>query len=163
MAPLLVVLGLLLAGCGFDAQTLQPYTPAMGVNADVGPDATLKVRNLLLVSRTPGQGFVSASLVSSRPDALIGVSGVAIKLDRTEGAPLRSTLASPVELEPGNLVVLTERPLIMVRSPDMRAGTMARVVLQFRKAGEVTMLAPVYRDQGELVTISPQVPTATPS
>jgi hypothetical protein len=50
------------SGCGFDAQTLQPYTPAMGVNADVGADRGIHVRNLLIVSRERGQGFVSASL-----------------------------------------------------------------------------------------------------
>lgn len=125
----------------------------------MGEDSILKVRNLLLVSRTPGQGFVSASLISERRDALVGVSGVAILTDRTEGAPLQATLRNPVELAPGDLAVLTERPLIMVRSPDLRAGTMAKVVLQFREAGEVEMLVPVYRNQDELVTVSPQVLT----
>lgn len=166
-APRLVVgvlalLGLLVgtSGCGFDAQTLKPYTPGMGVNADVGPDAALKVRNLLLVSRVPGQGFVSASLISTRPDALVGVSGVAITAEGTEGAPLEATVTDPVTLEPHNLIVLTERPLIQVRSPDLVAGTAARVLLKFREAGEVTVLVPIYRNQDELETIRPSWPAS---
>jgi hypothetical protein len=105
----------------------------MGVNGDVGRDATVKVRNLLIVSRQDGQGLLSASLISTRLDALVGVAGVAIERDATDGAPLEANLAAPIPLEPGDLVVLTERPVIRVSSPDLRAGAMARVVLQFER------------------------------
>jgi hypothetical protein len=162
LAGLIGALVLLISGCGRDAQTLQPYTQAMGVNADVGRDPTVKVRNLLIVSRQDGQGFLSASLISTGPDALVGVAGVAIERDATAGAPLEANLTAPIPLEPGDLVVLTERPVIRVSSPDLRAGAMARVVLQFDKAGELEILVPIYRSQDELETISP-IPESLPT
>ena len=51
-ASLLLVIGLLLVtgACGQDVQTNRPYTPAEGVNIDVGdpanPDDVVHVRNL---------------------------------------------------------------------------------------------------------------------
>src|ERR671920_153284 len=67
LVGLLAVLGLLLvtAACGTDAQTLKPYTPAEGVNLDVGdsynPEQVVHVRNLLIISKKPGSGVLSAS------------------------------------------------------------------------------------------------------
>jgi len=143
------------AGCGFEVQTNQPYTPAMGVNADAGPASAVKIRNLLIISRTPGQGFLSMTLTSSRQDALVGVSGTSIKADGSEGAPLRANVAQPVELGPGALVVITKVRPLTVQSPDLVPGTSARVTLQFRETGEVSMLVPVYQDQEEFETVTP--------
>ena len=57
------------AACGRNAQTLRPYTPAEGVNFDVGdmavPDSVIHVRNLLVISRSAGTGIVSATMVTS--------------------------------------------------------------------------------------------------
>lgn len=164
LTGVLVMVALLLTACGKDAQTLQPYTPAMGVNADVGPDRTVKVRNLLIVSREDNQGFISASIVSSEPDALVGVGGRAVeRKDGTPGAPLQSNLSSPIALEPDVLVVLTERPVIRVTSPDLWEGATARVVLEFERAGELELLVPIYRDQAELASISPIPRTPSPA
>ena len=75
---LLAALGLLLVGgaCGTDAQTLRPYTPAEGVNVDVGDPAdaqnVVHVRNLLIISKAPGSGILSASLVTDGRDELTG-------------------------------------------------------------------------------------------
>jgi hypothetical protein len=162
---LLAVLGLLvISGCGFDAQTLQPYTPALGMNVDVGPAGLVKVRNLLIVSRARGQGFLSASiLATTRPDALVEVSGAAFEKDQTPGAPLESNLSTPLALPAGDLVVLTERPVIRVSSPDLRAGAIARVTLRFERAGEVTLLVPIYRGLDSLETISPVPRPPAPS
>ncbi|WP_454227400.1 hypothetical protein [Propioniciclava flava] len=63
---------LLLSGCGFNAQTLQPYTPAEGVNTQIGD---VKVRNLVVVSDDEGHGYLSASLVSPKNTALVSVAG----------------------------------------------------------------------------------------
>ena len=48
------------AACGFDVQTNQPYTPAEGVNYDVG-NPPVQVRNLMILSREDGVGFLSAT------------------------------------------------------------------------------------------------------
>ena len=51
----------------------QPYTPAEGINVDVGdpgdPKTVVHVRNLLIVSKAPGEGIVSASLVTDGRDS----------------------------------------------------------------------------------------------
>jgi ABC-type uncharacterized transport system auxiliary subunit len=83
---------LLLSGCGFSAQTLQPYTPAEGVNTQIGD---VKVRNLVLVSNEEGNGYVSASLVSPTRDTLVTVSGNPVKLDGSAGAPLTVVGGTP--------------------------------------------------------------------
>ena len=91
---------LLLTGCGFNAQTLQPYTPAEGVNAQVG---TVKVRNLVLVSDASGKGYVSASLVSSANDTLVKVSGTPTLLNGSAGVPLTVSGGTPVPLSANKL------------------------------------------------------------
>lgn len=141
--------------CGFEVQTNQPYTPEKGVNVDAGPASSVKIRNLMVVSRAPGEGFLSATMTVSQEDALTGVMGAALKPDGTPGTPLTVTVANPVELGEGALVVLTDRPLITVKSADLLAGLEAQVVLQFREVGEVTTTAPVVDgNQPEFQTIS---------
>ena len=67
LLALLAALGLVLVvgACGTDAQTLRPYTPAEGVNVDVGDPSQVKsvvhVRNLLVIRQwmiTEGPGVV---------------------------------------------------------------------------------------------------------
>ena len=64
---------LVVGACGTDAQTLRPYTPAEGVNVDVGDpsdaQSVVHVRNLLIISKAPGSGVLSASLVTDGRDA----------------------------------------------------------------------------------------------
>ena len=104
LLALLAALGLVLAvgACGTDAQTLRPYTPAEGVNVDVGDPAdaqnVVHVRNLLIISKAPGSGVLSASLVTDGRDELTGVTGFAIKLDGSEGAPLTVDLSNTVSI-----------------------------------------------------------------
>jgi hypothetical protein len=139
-------------------QTLNPYTPAEGVNFDVG---SVHVRNVMILSRTPGEGFLSASMISNDRDALLSVSGTAIKADGTDGAPLTVTLPDPVAVGSNSMVVLTDRPLITVKSPDLEEGLVARLVFRFSTAGEVTTTAPVVdADQPAYATITP---SPTPS
>ena len=146
---------LVTSACGFDAQTLQPYTPAMGVNADVGDDRRIHVRNLLIVSRERGQGFVSASLLSARPAALTGVSGTVFERDNTPGVPLTANLREPLPLRPGEWAILTERPVVRVSSPILRPGAIVLLELRFDQGDTMEVRVPVYRDQGEYETISP--------
>lgn len=164
-AAAVVVLALgpvaLTAGCGFDAQTNQPYTPADGTNLDVGTDGALKVRNLVVVSRAKGEGFISASLIGNAEDQMTGVSVAPTKVDGTQGSAVTASPAQPLQLGGGSLVVLTNLPLLTVQSPDLVAGLSATVTLQFTKAGPVTLNAPVVDGtQGQWATISP---SPTPS
>ena len=169
VAALLVALGLLLvtAACGNDAQTLRPYTPAEGINVDVGDPAMVSqivsVRNLLIISRAEGQGVVSATIVTDDRDELTALSGVPIKVDGTEGAPFTATLSQTVSFANGSQIVLTDRPLITVSSPDLVPGMSSSVTMQFKKAGEVKVLVPIVDgNEPQYATISPS-PAATPS
>ena len=166
-ASLLLVIGLLfLAGaCGQNVQTNKPYTPAEGVNVDVGdpasPNKVVHVRNLLIISWAPGEGVVSGSIVTADRDSLTGVSGIPIKADGTEGVPFTGTIPSTVSLANGVQVVLTNMPPIVVKSPDIKPGLDAIVTLQFENAGEVTLRAPIV--DGNVGQYVPLKPSATPS
>lgn len=162
VAGLLLVLAVTVStACGTDKQTLRPYTPADGVNFDVGGERGVKVRNLMIISRVEGEGFLSATMVAADRAQLTAVSGKAIKSDGTDGAPLSATIPSSVSLGNGVLIVLTDGPFITVRSPDLKAGLTADVTLQFSTAGSATVRVPVIDgNEGPYATISPE---ATPS
>ena len=53
VATLLLVLAMTVTtACGMNQQTLRPYTPAEGISFDVGGAKGVKVRNLMILSRT---------------------------------------------------------------------------------------------------------------
>ncbi len=141
-AALCVPLALTLGGCVAQFQTSQPYTPAEGVNTQV---EAMKVRNLMIIANTSGQGVISASLVSGTGDSLASVAGTAQKADGTPGGALSVTSTGlPLALPSNTLLVLTNAPTrIAVSSPDLKPGLLAEVTLTFSKAGPVTMLVPV--------------------
>jgi hypothetical protein len=149
VGALLLAVGLLLVtgACGTNAQTLRPYTPADGINLDVGnpSDSTnvVYVRNLMIISRAPGQGVLSATLMTYGRDELTGVTGTAIKVDSTTGSPFTATLTNTVSFANGAPIVLTDGSPIAVNSPDLASGLSANITLQFRKAGEATLVIPV--------------------
>jgi hypothetical protein len=162
---LVVSLAFLAGGCGFKVQTNRPYTPSEGVNVDVGdpanPNKVVHVRNLSIISWTPGEGVVSGSIVTADRDSLTGVSGVPIKVDGTEGVPFTGTIPSTISVANGSQVVLTDQPPILVKSPDIKPGLDAMVTLQFENAGEATLRAPIVDGNvGPYVSLKP---SATPS
>jgi hypothetical protein len=166
-ASLLLVIGLLLVSgaCGMDVQTNRPYTPAEGINIDVGdpanPNKVVHVRNLALISYAPGEGIVSGSIVTADRDALTAVSGTPIKVDGTEGAQFTGTIPNTVSIANGAQVVLTDQPPITVKSADLMAGLDAIVTLAFQNAGEVTLRVPVVDgNESQYVSLKP---TPTPS
>ena len=59
------------------------------------------VRNLLIISKGPGQGIVSATLVTDDRDELTAVTGVPIKIDGSDGAPFTATLGQTVSFANG--------------------------------------------------------------
>jgi hypothetical protein len=164
---LVVALGLLLvAGCGMNAQTSKPYTAAEGINVDVGNPAqnnlVVHVRNLLVIAKGPGQGVLSASLVTNNRDSLTKVSGNPIKLDDSDGAPFTVTLPNALTIANGAEVVLTNTPLIVLSSPDLVPGFSAKITLQFENAGQTTVTVPIEDgNQPQFASISP--PPVTPS
>ena len=167
-ASLLLVIGLLLVSgaCGQDVQTNEPYTPSEGVFINVGdpanPDAVVQVRNLAIISFTPGEGILSGSIVTGDRDALTTVSGTTIKVDGAEGTPFTAVIPNTVSIANGVQVVLTDQPSpITMRSPDLMAGLEAIVTLAFQNAGEGTLKVPVVDgNEGPYLSLKP---TPTPS
>lgn len=145
------------AACGFDVQTNRPYTPGEGVNADVGPrQGAVAVRNLLIVSKEAGTGYVSASLTAGHNDTLQRITGRAYKADGTAGTPLTATLPASVQITAGSLLVLTDQQLITVTGDDLAPGLEAELTLTFATAGEVTLRMPVVSaDDPQFATVSP--------
>lgn len=165
LAATLIGLALLaLSACGLNTQTTQPYTPSEGVNTNIGPTGEwVQVRNLMVLSRGDGEGFLSASIVADQADTLTGVSGQPIKPSGDPGAEFTASLAKPVELTPGTLVVLTEIEPITVKSADLIVGAEAELTLSFANVGEQTLRVPIVdADQPDYATITPP-PAASPS
>jgi hypothetical protein len=144
-AGLLLSIGLtaLVAGCGFNAATNMPYTPSDGTNLDIGEGGALKIRNLVIISRTKGEGIISATLIGNTDDQLTSVSIIPDKTDGAPGAAATTAPTPPLQLGGGNLIVLTNQAPLTVRSPDLTAGLAASVTMTFAKAGPVTLNCPV--------------------
>lgn len=159
-AMLLLATTVTATACGMNVQTSNPYTPAVGVNFDAGD---VQIRNLMILSRAAGRGFLSGTFTANGSDTLVSVSGTATKADGSDGAALTVALPSPVAVDPSKPVVLTARPLITVTSADLQPGLTAKMSLRFSKAGEVTTNAPVVdATLPQYATISPS-PAASPS
>ena len=139
---LCVPLALALTGCVAEFQTLQPYTPGEGVNQQLGQ---VKVRNLMVVADTSGQGVISASVITYEDDTLTAVAGTPQKSDGTAGSPLVVTSTGlPLAMPVNTLILLTNAPVrVAVTPPDLVPGMLAEITLSFAKAGEVKALAPV--------------------
>ncbi|MFV0451569.1 MAG: hypothetical protein ACK5LS_04870 [Propioniciclava sp.] len=152
---------LLLSGCGFNAQTLQPYTPAEGVNLDV---ADIKVRNVVVVSDADGNGILSGSIVSRGDDSLTAVEVVPLLEGNVPGAPLPVTPLRPVTLPAGDLVVLTDpTPAFAVSGDTLVPGQTVALSLTFASGGVGEVITPVM-SSGDIAfeTLAPAIPTPTP-
>lgn len=141
-----------LSGCGMDVQTLQPYTPADGINVDV---AGIKVRGALIVAGASGPGLLSVGIIAQNADALTGVSGEALSPDGKSGEPLTVTGPASIPLPAATLVPITDKGIV-VSSPALKAGLLARIVLSFQSGQKVAMTIPVLsRDEAPYRTLPP--------
>ena len=87
---------------------------------------------------------------------MTAVAGKPFTPDGTEGTPFTVTLPDPVGLSPDVLVVLTDRPLIELKSPELIVGADAEVTLTFSTAGDLTIRVPIVdADQPDYKTITP--------
>lgn len=160
---LTVAAALVLTGCGFSAQTLQPYTPSNGVNLDVG---AIKVRNLVVIADGEGNGILSGSLVSSADDALASVQVVPLLTGNEPGSPLTVTPTRNVPLTANELAILTDpTPAVIVSGQELAPGQTVTVTLGFASGttGEVTAPVMTHDDPAyEGIATDFPVPAATP-
>lgn len=161
---LALVLGLVwtMAACGFDVQTTQPYTPADGVNLDVG---TLKLRNMMVLSDTSGEGFLAGSVIDSQDEQMTAVSGVPVNSDGSLGSALEITLNEPITIPANQLVTITQLPRIPVLGEGLVPGLEAKLTMTFSRTGTVELIVPVVdKTYQAYETVSPTpYASATPS
>jgi hypothetical protein len=158
---LAVVLCLTLGACGFNVQTAQVYTPADGVNAEIGG---VKVRNLMILSESEGSGFLSASLLSEvQRDSLTDVQGTAQTPEGPAAQPLSIEVGSPIVLPPDDLIVLTEGAPIRVSGQELKPGLTADLELTFAEAGTLAITVPVVSTEHGYADALPPTPEATPA
>lgn len=153
--------------CGFGAQTFKPYTPSEGVNFDVGdpqdPSVVVHVRNLLIISRSPGTGIVSGTIVTAGNDTLSAVSGVPYLADGSKGGAFTASIPQPITLTRDAQVVLTnQQPFVTITGASgLQAGLDADVTVQFAKAGTYSTRTTVV--DGNLPPYTGISPSASPS
>lgn len=152
-----LVLAPTLASCGFNEQTDQVYTPAVGVNDRSG---SVEVLNALVVSGADGSGTLLATLVNggTAEDALSQVTGAG------EDQSLRVDLGSPVEIPAGQSVRVSEERPISVEGEAVTSGAFIALTLTFDRGEQVTVEVPVVARRGTYADIPvPSVAPATPT
>jgi hypothetical protein len=121
----------------FDAQTDQPYNPAVGVDAR---DGSVDVLNALIVSGSNGSGTLVSTLVNndeSKPDSLQKVAG-----SGKDGA-LKVTLGGPTSLPAGGMLNLANKGGVVVRGDRVVPGKFVEITFSFQRGDSVTLQAPV--------------------
>ncbi|WP_432558568.1 hypothetical protein [Granulicoccus sp. GXG6511] len=168
-----------LSACG-TPQTLVPYTPAEGVNADAqrmgapagANEVPLKIRTLSIISEEgSSNGFLNGAIIApmDRDDQLVSVEGRAFTSDNTPGAPI-APASTNLELPAGKMVVLSQGEPVELSSPDLKPGLVAELTLTFRDSEPQTLMVPVIdSSKADYATVTPgpaaggdATPAATP-
>ena len=153
-----IALTALVGAAGCDYQTLQPYTPADGVNTAVGD---VKVRNLVIVATGDGEGVLLGTLVADSADALESIAGTALQANGDPGAALQFTSTKTLTVSHTEPVQLIDGA-IQVTATGLVAGLTAEVELTFTRSGSVTVLVPIM-DQASPEYAELDLPSSAPS
>ncbi|GAA1594323.1 hypothetical protein GCM10009789_55470 [Kribbella sancticallisti] len=136
-------------GAGFGAQTLQPYQPSEGTNADSG---SIGVRNMLVLASEEGKGELHGAIVNSgRADDTLSAIAIAPAEDGTDGAgtggggetAVKIENFKPADLKAGTSFTLPPKQGLPVTVTGAKPGQMIRVTLTFGQAGPITTSIPV--------------------
>ncbi len=127
-------------GCGsnFEAQTQQPYQPAVGISNREG---TVYALNTLVVTDGEGNGTVVSALINqaATEDRLLSVTA-------TDGATQLRVLPLPeggIALPPSRLVQLETTGAVRIRSDNLRAGYFVTLTFSFANAAPLELDVPV--------------------
>ncbi len=132
------VMGVVGCGSNFEAQTQQPYQPAVGINNREG---TVYALNTLVVTDGEGNGTVVSALINqaATEDRLLSVTA-------TDGAAPLRVLPLPeggIALPPSRLVQLETTGAVRIRSDSLRAGYFVTLAFTFANAAPVELDVPV--------------------
>ncbi len=159
-----------IAGCeaGTNAPTQRWHQPTPGASAVVGN--TIRINNMFVLGAPPDSslspggsaGMFFALSNDGSPDKLIGISapGTAVSVQMPAGGA--------INLGTQQLVLLTgPAPEVVLRdlTRSLIGGQYIRVVLDFQRAGVVTLKVPVMPQSQYFTTFSPApaTPSASPS
>ncbi|WP_425308184.1 hypothetical protein AADG42_05340 [Ammonicoccus fulvus] len=175
-AAAVAALALGLSSCA-TPQTLKPYTPAEGVQADVpstdavpgANEVPLKIRNLMIVAEPDAnQGFLSGAFIApvDRSDRLVSIEGRTFTHTNTEAGTIQRVQANR-ELPAGQLVRLTEggTPL-QVSASQLTPGLLAELTLTFEGSKPQTLMVPVVdasKEDYATYSPAPAAGSATPT
>jgi hypothetical protein len=139
------------SGCGFNPTqkdapppTVQTEVRGAGVNMNVGSGSQeLFVRNLLVISRAHGSGFLSGSIHSDSSDSLQKVDGTVVTDSTKPNKPIRVKMSNSVSVGGGKLVKIENHTAIRLSSPDIHPGLAAKLRLTFKHAGSKQIDVPI--------------------
>lgn len=154
-----VALALGACGRGFDAQTGQPYQPAVGANYR----GSMSVLNALLVANDDGSATVSASLVN-KTGTDTSLSAVTVK--GSDGAPLpvRSTkILLPVPRGQLTRLGVASDAGGWVVTTGASAGRYVTMTMSFTSARSITINAPVVARSDTYDSVVGGSPTPLPT
>lgn len=173
-AAAIAVLALGLSSCA-TPQTLKPYTPAEGVQADVPrTDASpgvnqvpLKIRNLMIVAKPDANtGFVSGAFIApvDHADRLISIEGRTFTAANVADGPIQPIQAN-LPLPAGQLVRLTSGAPLQVTATQLKPGLLAELTLTFQGSEPQTLMVPIIdATKADFATYTPgPAASATPT
>ena len=139
LAAFVLAAGLIATGCGTGAgaQTAQVYDAAAGSNSRGGD---VEVHNALFVDNEDDTATLSAALLN-KGDANDTLTGVTVA--NSDGEPVETTLAEPIELEPDALYAAGKTAEVLLSGTNFEAGNFLTVTFTFTGAAEIAIDVPV--------------------
>jgi copper(I)-binding protein len=133
------LLGVVGCGSNFDAQTQQPYQPAVGISDRSGQVYSI---NTLIVTDGQGNGTVVAALInqSDAEDTLQSVTAVD---DQGGGMSVQPLPEGGISLPARNLVQLATDGSVRLESDNLEAGRFVTLTFTFANAAPVKVDVPV--------------------
>ena len=135
LAALALVVGLASGCTAGDWRYESP--PAAGVQADAGP---LKVRNLMVLADTDGEGLLLGSIFTTQPVTLTAVAVSAEQAGGTFADPVPVDLTAEVSVNDGLRLGGKDS---LVEGAKLQEGLLARVLMQFSDGTTAAVEAPV--------------------
>lgn len=128
--------------------SVQTEVRGVGINVNIGSGSQeLFVRNLVIISRAHGHGFLSGSIDSAAKDSLQKVSGSVITDSTQPNKPIKVQMSGSVPVGGNKLVKLENHTAIRLSSPAIHPGLAANLRLTFQHAGSQQAAVPIVDGQ----------------
>lgn len=135
IAALTLVVGLASGCTAGDWRYESP--PAAGVQHDAGP---VKVRNLMVLADTEGEGLLLGSVFTTQPLELTQVAVATEQADGSFAEPVEVAVSGKVPVEAG--LMLGDKDS-RIEGADLDEGLLVNVLMSFSDGTTMTMEAPI--------------------